>query len=197
MIPATFNYWKCMVCWMFYLLLMTTTEALGAESAVNWRPTYDLVMRWLNFGILVLLFFKYVRKPLSAFLNGKSRQVKESITKVEEEKEVVMTRIHELKNEQKKAQEHMHQIRDRLLSQGEQKKKKIIDDAKKESHLLMGNAKQKIKHEISSARNTLQMEMVDQAIALSMQRLPQLMTDQDAQNSLKLYLDGIHSLPKS
>jgi F0F1-type ATP synthase membrane subunit b/b' len=59
------------------------------------------------------------------------------------------------------------------------------------------SAKQKIGHEITSAREKLQAEMVDRSIELAMQKLPQLMNDQDTQNSLKAYLDGIHSLSKS
>ena len=31
-------------------------EAFAAEKTNNWRPTYDLVMRWVNFGIIVFLY---------------------------------------------------------------------------------------------------------------------------------------------
>jgi len=198
MISAALKNVKIMTWWIFYtLILVTATEALGAETSVNWRPTYDMVMRWINFGILIILFFKYARKPLADFLNGKSRQIKENIKKVEEEKEDVKARIDELVNQREKGQKHLRRIRDRVVSQGELKKQKIIDDAKNESHLLLEGAKRKIEHEIISAREKLQTEIVDQAIDLAMQELPQLMTDQDTQKSLKMYLDGIHSLSKS
>jgi len=197
MMPAVFKSWKRAAWWTFYLvMLVTATEALGAETSADWRPTYDLVMRWLNFSILVILFFKYARKPLTAFLKGKSKQIKESVRRVEREKEVIKTRIDEILNERKKGREHLHQIRDRFISQGELRKQKIIDDAKKESRLLLESARQKIEFEIATARDRLQAEMVNQAIDLAIQKLPQLMTDQDTQNSLKLYLDGIRSLSK-
>ena len=182
---------------LFMVMLATATEALGAEAAVTWRPTYDSVMRWLNFGILIVLFFRYARKPLTAFLNGKSRQIEENIKRIEAEKETIKIRVNELQRERKEGHEHLHQIRDRVIFQGKLKKQKIIDDAKKESRLLLESAKHKIEYEIRSARESLQTEMVDRSIDLSMQKLPQLMTDQDTQNSLKGYLDGIHSLPKS
>jgi F-type H+-transporting ATPase subunit b len=196
MIPAVFKNWKSITWWLFFIAMSTATEALGAEATVSWRPTYDIVMRWLNFGILIVLFFRYARKPLAAFLNGKSRQIEEGIKRVEEEKNAIRARIDELLNEREKSQEHLHRIRDRLISQGELKKQKIIDDAKKESYLLLAGAKRKIEHEITSAREKLQTEIVDQAIDLAMRKLPQLMTDQDTQNSLKMYFDGIHSLSK-
>ena len=198
MIPMAFKNWARILWWVFFaLMLATVAEALAAETSANWRPTYDMVMRWLNFGILVVLFFKYARKPLAAFLKGKSSQIEENIKSIEAEKETIHNRINELQRERKKGREHLHQVRDRIVSQGKLKKQQIIDDAKKESHLLLESAKQKIEHEITFAREKLKSEMVDQAIDLAMQKLPQFMTDQDAQNSLKMYLDGIHSLSKS
>jgi F-type H+-transporting ATPase subunit b len=190
--------WKTTARWMFFLIILATaTEAFGADASANWRPTYDMVMRWLNFGILVVLFFRYGRKPLVAFFKGKSRQIQENIKTVDKEKEAIKKRINELQTERKEGRKHLQQIRDRVISQGERKKQKIIDDAKKERHLLLESAKQKIGHEITSAREKLQAEMVDRSIELAMQKLPQLMNDQDTQNSLKAYLDGIHSLSKS
>jgi F-type H+-transporting ATPase subunit b len=198
MTPVVLKNWKSIPWWMlFMVMLATATEALGAEAAVTWRPTYDSVMRWLNFGILIVLFFRYARKPLAAFLNGKSRQIEENIKRIEAEKETIKIRVKELQRERKEGHEHLHQIKDRVISQGKLKKQKIIDDAKKESRLLLESAKQKIGHEIASARERLKFEIVDQSIALAMQKLPQLMTDQDTQHSLKIYLEGIHSLSKS
>ncbi|HHE73688.1 MAG TPA: hypothetical protein ENL37_01200, partial [Desulfobacteraceae bacterium] len=89
------------------VMLATATEALGAEASVNWRPTYDIVMRWLNFGILIVLFFRYARKPLAAFLNGKSRQIEENIKRFEKEKEAIKTRVNELLKERKEGYEHL------------------------------------------------------------------------------------------
>ena len=181
----------------FFILLATATETFGAEGSANWRPTYDIVMRWVNFGILIVLFFRYARRPLADFFNGRSRQIQESIKAVEKEKEAIKKRVDELQMERKEGRKHLQQIRDRVISQGERKKQKIIDGAKKESQLLLESAKQKIGHEITSARDKLQAEMVDRSIELAMQKLPQLMNDQDAQNSLKVYLDGIHTLSHS
>ena len=197
MTSAAFKNWKNIAWWLFYaIMLATATEAFGADASANWRPTYDMVMRWLNFGILIVLFFRYARKPLAAFLNGKSRQIQENIKEVEKEKEAIKKRVNELQLERKEGRQHLQEIRARVISQGKRKKQKIIDDAKKESHLLLESAKQKIGHEITSAREKLQAEMVDRSIELAMQKLPQLMTDQDTQNSLKVYLDGIHTLSK-
>lgn len=198
MMPAAFKNWKNITGWLFFMaMLATATEALGAEASVNWRPTYDIVMRWLNFGILIVLFFRYARKPLVAFLNGQSRQIEENIQRFEKEKEAIRTRVNELLKERKEGREKLQRIKKRFISQGELKKQKIIDDAKKESHLLLESAKRKIEHEITSAREKLQTEMVDQAIDMAMQKLPQLMTDQDTQNSMEVYLEGVNSLSKS
>ena len=132
--PVTLKNWRSIAGWVFLILFgIAATEALGAEAVVTWRPTYDLVMRWLNFGILIVLFFRYARKPLAGFLKGQSRQIGEKIKRVETEKETIQTRVNDLLNEREKSRERLEQIRARFVSQGEKKKQKIIDDATKES----------------------------------------------------------------
>jgi F-type H+-transporting ATPase subunit b len=182
---------------IFLAILATAGEALGTEGSLNWRPTYDMVMRWLNFGIMVALFFRYARKPLVGFLMGKAGRIEENIRRVEKEKEVIEAHVGELLKERQESLKRLQQIRENLISQGELMKKKIIDDAKKESHLLLESAKRRIEHEIVSAQESLKLEIVDRSIALAVQKLPRLMTDQDTQNSLNVYLEGIHSLPRS
>ncbi len=49
-------------CFIFTLVIgihVLGTEASAADNPDNWRPVFDLVMRWLNFGIIVFIIVKY------------------------------------------------------------------------------------------------------------------------------------------
>lgn len=184
--------------WMVVVMLLTLpTNVMGADAISDWRPIYDTVMRWLNFGILLLLFFKYARQPLVTFLQGSSQKIEDKIKAVEKEKETIEERVRELVEQKAKSQERLEKLKKRIVSQGETKKKRIVAEAHKEGQILMESAKRKISHEIISARNRLKAEMIDQAISLTIQKLPQQMTDVDTQNALKAYLDGINTKPTS
>ena len=187
--------WKSIGAWTMLLLLwIGIADALGADAASGWRPTYDLVMRWLNFGILVVLFFKYARKPLVSFLRGQASKIEKNIQGVEAEKDAIEARVKELEEKQAEGRKRFKAIEERIISHGELKKQKIIDDAKTESRLMIESAKRKMAFEIIAARQKLRDEIVDQAVDLAMQKLPQHMTDQDAHTVLQSNIEDIQSL---
>jgi F-type H+-transporting ATPase subunit b len=182
---------------MGLLLWIGIADALGAEASAGWRPTYDLVMRWLNFGILVVLFFKYARKPLVSFLKGQASQIEKNIQSVEAEKEAIEARVRELEEKQAKSRERFKAIEERIISHGELKKQRIIEDAHTESRLLLESAKRRMAYEIIAARQNLRNEIVDQAVDLAIQNLPNQMTDQDAHTVLQSKIEDIQSLRQS
>jgi F-type H+-transporting ATPase subunit b len=179
---------------MLLLLGIGVTDALGAEAATGWRPTYDLVMRWLNFGILVILFFKYARKPLVSFLKGQASQIEKNIQSVEAEKDAIEARVRELEEQQAQSRKRFKAIEERIKAHGELKKQSIIEDAHKESQLLLESAKRRMAFEIIVARQNLRNEIVDQAVDLAIQKLPQHMTDEDASAALQSNLEDIQAL---
>ena len=61
-------------------------DALAAEGSGGWRPIYDEVLLWLNFGILVFVFIKYGRAPLMNFLRGRKEKIAREIERIEEKK---------------------------------------------------------------------------------------------------------------
>jgi len=195
---ARVKFWKRIGAWSVLMLLWAgVADVLGAEVSAGWRPTYDMVMRWLNFLILVILFFKYARKPLVSFLKGKAREVEKNIESVEAEKTAIEMRIRELTTQQAQSRERFQTIKEKIISQGKLKKQKIIENAQEESRLLLESAERRMAYEIIAARQKLRDEIVDQAVDLALQKLPQSMTSEDAQAVLQTNLKDIQILPRS
>ncbi len=195
---AQITCWKSIGAGTIFLFFgIGLADALGADAATGWRPTYDLVMRWLNFGILVILFFKYARKPLVSFLKGQAGQIEKQIQSVEAEKEAIAAQVRELEAQQADSRERFKAIEERIISHGKLKKQRIIEDAHKESRLLLESAKRRMAFEIITARQNLRNEIVDQAVDLATQKLPHQITDQDAQAVLQSNIEDIQSLRQS
>ncbi len=195
---AQIKKWKSMSAGTMLLLLwIGVADVLGADASAGWRPTYDLVMRWLNFGILVILFFKYARKPLVSFLKGQSSRIEKNIQSVEAEKDAIESRVTEIEEQQIGSRKRFKAIEDRIISHGELKKQKMIEDAHKESRLLLESAKRRMAFEIIASHQKLRDEIVDKAIDLAMQKLPQQITDQDAHTVLQSNIEDIQALPQT
>ena len=186
---------KRCICFIILLSLsLWCGEALAAEGSGGWRPTYDLVLRYINFLILAFLIIKYARKPLVNFFKEKSQDVKKEIQQIEIEKNEVQNQVKALLDAREKNKEKLEQLKDRILSQGKAKQKRIVDDAVQESRLLLENTHQKLENRILKAKNALRTELVDMAIDLATKKLPEEITDQDNQRFIDHYLQSTASL---
>jgi F-type H+-transporting ATPase subunit b len=172
------------------LIHLLSSEALAAENPEDWRPVFDLVMRWVNFLILAGLLIKFSRLPIKSFLAGKKEEVAREIEALESEKNNLLDQIAEHKNQIKSSQERMEALKRRIIAQGEKNKLKIIADAEHESRILLTSAQRKIESRIAEVREALKSELVDDAIALAMQRLPAAITEQDNQKFVDAFIQG-------
>jgi F-type H+-transporting ATPase subunit b len=163
-------------------------EALAGEDSGNWRPIYDLVMRWINFGILAFVLIKFGREPLKGFLKGRKEELAVEIKKVEDEKEKIENQIKEALKTIEESDIRFAELKARIIEQGEKGKQKIIEKAQTQSRIMMEGAKQKIDSQIKQAQSMLRAEIVDSAIALAIERLPEMITDEDNLKFVDMYL---------
>ncbi|QTA91997.1 F0F1 ATP synthase subunit B family protein [Desulfonema magnum] len=165
------------------------TEALAAEEAgSSWRGTYDLIMLWLNFGILAFVCVKFGKKPLMDFLHGRKKEVADEISQVEKEKEQLVNKIKETYKVLDESEVQFSELKQKIVSQGEKKRQNIIEDAQRQSQIMLETSKQKIGSQILQAKSKFRSEMIDEAVALATERLPKEMSDEDDQKFVEEYI---------
>ena len=177
----------------FLMLHLSSAEALAAEGSGDWRPIFDLVMRWVNFLILAFLLIKFSRVPLKRFLEGKKDDIADVIEALESDKEKMLLKIDESRKQIETSKERLAQLQKTIIAQGEKNRIKIIEDAQRESKILLESAKQKIESRIEDARNVLKAELVDDAIAIAMKKLPETIRDEDNQKFIDAFIKSADS----
>jgi F-type H+-transporting ATPase subunit b len=177
----------------FFMIHLLSIEALAADSSGDWRPIFDLVMRWVNFFILAFLLIKFSRAPIKNFLEGKKEDIARDIEALEADKKQMLREIDESRKQMENSKERLSQLKKTIIAQGEKNKIKIIEDAEQESKILLESAKQKIESRITDAREVLKAELVDDAIALAMKKLPEIITDQDNQKFIDAFIKSAAS----
>ena len=165
-------------------------ETFAAEKTTKWRPTYDLILRWINFGIIVFIFYKYAKTPLMNFLRGQKEKLAEEIKKLEDKKEDVANKIKETQKALDESEVRFAELKDRIVQQGERRKQEIIESAKNHSRIMLEGANRKIDYYILSSKNTFKAELIDAAIEVAMERLPKEITDKDDERFIVQYLSG-------
>ena len=134
----------------FYLIAIVLSlhflghDALAAEKSSGWRPMYDLILRWINFGIIVFLIVKYGKTPIMNFLRGQKDKLAQEIDRLENEKEDAKAKIKETLKTVDESDVRFSELKDRIIRQGEKKKTEIIESAQNQSKLMLEDGKRRI-----------------------------------------------------
>lgn len=154
-------------------------EAFAAEKASSWRPIYDLILRWINFGIIVFLVVKYAKTPLMNFLRGQKEKLAREIKRLENKQQGISANIEETLKTIDESEVRFAELKERIVRQGEKKKEAIIQTAQKQSKMMLEDAKRRIDTYFIQAKNKFRAEMIDRAIDLAIERIPKEITAED------------------
>ena len=165
-------------------------EALASESSGGWRPIYDEVLLWFNFGIIVFVFIKYGKTPLMNFLHGRKEKIAREIAQIEEKKKQAADKVTEINKMVDESKTRFAKIKDRIVEQGERKKAEIIQTAQNQSKTMIVNAKRRIESHFEQAKNEFKAELIDKAIDLALERFPKEMTLEDNEKFTREFLTG-------
>ena len=182
--------------WLLTCLIMlhlSAFEVLAADNSGDWRPIFDLVMRWVNFLILAFVLIKFSRAPIKKFLDGKHQVIADEIGGLEAEKDEMLRQIDECKKQLENSQTRLSDLKKRIVDQGEKNRQLIIEAAEQESKILLQSAQQKINSRIVEARQELKSELVDSAIALAIKLLPEKITEEDNQKFIDAFMSSASS----
>ncbi|MBW1969612.1 MAG: ATP synthase F0 subunit B [Deltaproteobacteria bacterium] len=163
-------------------------DAFAAENSSNWRPMYDLILRYINFGIIVFLIIKYGKTPIMNFLRGQKEKLAKEIKRLEDEKEDVASQVKEMIKTIDESEERFEELKERIVQQGEKKKVAIIQTAQAQSESMIVNAKQRIESHFLQAKNDFRAELIDNAIDLALERFPKEMSPEDNENFTRDFL---------
>jgi len=174
-------------------LLFFATETLAADNSGSWRPTYDLIMRWLNFVVLVFLLVKFGKNPLMNMLRQRKEELQKEIQMAEEQRKNAEAKANEVRQQLDESVARLEEIKQRIVKRGESRKKEIIQEAQAESKILLIEAKRRIDTQILSTKKMFQAEMIDEAMKTVFEKLPQHITQADNQKFLDQYLTQVSS----
>lgn len=169
------------------LFILNATVALASEDA-GWRPTYDLVMKWVNFGILAFVLVKYLKDPIKDFLFGQKAIIAREIEKLETEKEKTLEKINNTRKELEDSDRRLSDLTDRMRQQGEKEKEKIIEAARQQSRFMLEGAKRKVQSRIDQAKANFRSELIDLAVNAAMEKLPSQVTPEDNQKMASKFI---------
>jgi F-type H+-transporting ATPase subunit b len=182
---------------MILLLLVGAAVTAGAEplwaaeASGGWRATYDLVMRWVNFAILIGVIVYFGRRPVANLLAAQVERHASRIRLLEDQRAEALERLQEVQQIEGQSATRMEILQERIIALGEQQREELIADARRQGEMLIAGAHRRIATALRDARTQLRGEMVDHAVARALEKLPEKVTAGDNEIFLLNFLDAV------
>ncbi|HAM49580.1 MAG TPA: ATP synthase F0 subunit B [Nitrospiraceae bacterium] len=165
--------------------------AFGAEQAPAGGEWKEWLWKILNFGILVFILVKFLRKPLREFLRKRTELIEKTLKEAQEAKELAEKALAEVEGRLKLKDKEIEDIlaqaqrsakteHDLLLQNGEQMKEKILEQARTN-----------IEYELRLAKESIKAEAVQIAMELAEKKLKEKLTKE---NQFKLIEESVTRL---
>lgn len=166
---------------------------MAAEETGDWRETYDMILRWVNFLILAFLIVKFARTPLKDFLEGQKEKLRAEIKSKEKVKEQTIAEVNDILRVLDESETRFSDLKDRIVEQGRKRKEQIVENAKVQSRQMLEETKKRVQHQMEQAKMQLKAELVDTATEMAMDRLLREVKADDHEKFLNQFLKEVQS----
>jgi F-type H+-transporting ATPase subunit b len=150
-------------------------------------------MLWVNFGVLVVVFIKFARKPLMDALRGARDKIGEELGTINKQHLDKKTDLNSQEAKLNNIQKHLDEIRARIIEMGEKEKQKIIEQAKIAAEKMVEDANTYARLQMDKARKQLSDEMVDIAISMAEERLAKEISKEDNEKLISDFLVNLEA----
>ena len=139
-------------------------EASGDHGADRSRDLLDLLYRFINFALLVIILAIVIRKTtIKDIFKNRTNEIRDRLESLKREKEEAEARYKDMESQLKDFESKKKEIIDQFINEGLAEKERIISEAKERVDQIIKQSEMTIDQEILSARNRLKEEVVDMA----------------------------------
>ncbi len=130
----------------------------AAEHGTNWG---DLLLRTINFGILVVVLYKLLKNPIANYFSGRRENIKRLLEEMERKKEEAERKCAEYKAKLAILDKEVEKIVQEYVEQGERERAKILEAAERQANYIKQQAQLAIQQEIKAAKDALREEVAE------------------------------------
>ncbi len=192
--------------WKKHLKVSATVVVLVAGATVAWasgggdghaahQNAWHDIDTWkvLNFVLLVIGCFFIARKPVAQFFSSRTKGIEEELTSLEQKKADAEKKLAEYETRFRNLEQESEMIVEDYIKQGEDAKKRILEEAEAQAEKLEDMAKRNIEQEFKAAKATLQQEVVDRAMEQAQALIKKSITTQDQNRLVDEYLKKVEA----
>ncbi len=177
---------------MALLLLFGVGVAFGSGGEggpKGWVPTDTY--RVMNFAVLAIGLFFVLKKPVSQALGGRIQGIRDQLEELEAKKKEAEDTLAEYGRKFATLDKEAEDLMAEYIKQGEEAKERILKEAESAAEKLKEQAGRNIEHEFKQARQKLQADIAEKALAKAEAMIKEKITDDDQEKLVDEYLEKV------
>lgn len=187
-----------MVNWFFFVLcLLIVCPEVWAGEGSSWRAIYDPIMKWINFGILAFVLYKYGKGPVKKFIGDQRRIIEEQMGSLESQLREESLKLEAENQKLRELDSYLQELKNRIIEFGKREKQQIIEEAKKQANLMLSRAEAEASGMIHRAKDRIRQELVERAVVLCENELKKTLSVQDQLRFLERFIEDIKTFPQA
>jgi F-type H+-transporting ATPase subunit b len=180
------------------LLLIFYAFALAAgehEAADRTGDLLDLLYRFMNFALLVIILYVVLKKVrIGNFFRSRSEEIQKKLDELRKGKEEAEKKFHDIEQKLKEFEKNKQQMLQQFEEEGLEEKEKIIAEAKERAGQIIEQAEMSIQQGMKTARDRLQQEIVALAAQRAMDILSKEITDNDQDRLVDEFIEKVRKV---
>lgn len=174
-------------------VLVIPVVALASEGEGGGRSIYDLVMRIVNFTVLVGVLIYFARKPAVEGIRNSIESVRTMLNEAEESRKQAEARMKEAEDRLVKVDEEMDELLAAARRESEMEKERILADAQDSVHRLKREAKLAIEQELKKSQAALRKEVAESAVKIAEEIIRKDVKPEDNKRFVSEYLEKLEA----
>jgi len=175
-----------------FLLYGTAFAAGGGEGGDRSGDLLDLLYRFINFALLVIILFWALKKAgIKDYFSARTQEIKQRLDELKKGKDEAETRFKEMEKRLGEFEEKKKDIIQQLRAEGLAEKEKVIAEAKARVKQIIEQAELTIQQEIQAASDRLKQEVADLATKKAEEIIAKEMTDTDQDRLVDEFIEKV------
>ena len=169
---------------IFSLTFVAYAFGSGGEEGEHVSILKTYIYKIINFLILVIILFKFGKKPLGDFLKKRTELIEKTLNEAREAKEAALKALKEAEERLKTKDSEVEAIISAAKKSGELERDRIIEESGKLKEKILEQAKTNIEFELKHAKEAIKAEAVELAMELAEKKLKDKLTKEEQEKLL-------------
>lgn len=172
--------------------VLLSSPAFAAVGADRTADLFDLLYRWINFALLVIILVVVLRKvPIKDYFLSRIEGIKKELEDLKRQREEAQQKARELESKLKAFEGERQAILEEYRAEGLAEKQRILAEARERAKQILQQAEVSIQYEMQAAKEKLKEEVVTLAAQRAEEIIAREMTDNDQDRLVNEFIERL------